>query len=476
MKHAVDIAILYSENDNLHDDNHAGWVTQFGQFLALLLIQMNGSQPQTKLISNKDSLETEVVESASAIIIIVSQAFINDKQNRAQLESIHYILQDPSKRIIKILKNPIRFDNEPLPIRPFTAYEMFLHDDESGDLKNQHNYFDDEYGQHYWMTLIDLAHQLSEALSPQKKMQDESALERNKTIYLSEVAGDVSIQRNIIKREIQRFGYTVLPSGSLPLQIESLEEHIRRDLRKCSKAILLIGNMEGAIPFGSEKSILEIQSDLITEHRESLVRNDQPFEEFIWVTPNTKQANERQRNFITKLKREIEVQVGIEVLQVPLEDFKNTLREELNEANIPKEHSNASHHKSVYLIHDKVDIEAIPPMVHALEEAGYHVIKPSFEGELLRVRENHIENLRDLDIAIIYKGSVNEQWVKMKALDLLKAPGFGRKKPILAKVLISPPGALENKDSYALQDLKVLEAEHFEALKSLKRFIHELNL
>lgn len=49
---------------------------------------------------------------------------------------------------------------------------------------------------------------------------------------------------------------------------------------------------------------------------------------------------------------------------------------------------------------------------------------PDFEGELLSVRQKHIDNLRNFDAAIIYRGKVNEQWVRMKILDLLKAPGI----------------------------------------------------
>ncbi len=41
-----------------------------------------------------------------------------------------------------------------------------------------------------------------------------------------------------------------------------------------------------------------------------------------------------------------------------------------------------------------------------------------------------------MDFALVYQGHVNDQWVKMKLLDLLKAPGFGRRKPILNKGVV----------------------------------------
>ena len=42
------------------------------------------------------------------------------------------------------------------------------------------------------------------------------------------------------------------------------------------------------------------------------------------------------------------------------------------------------------------------------------------------IRQLHIQNLVDFDGVIIYSQEVNEYWVKMKLLDILKSPGFGR--------------------------------------------------
>jgi len=93
----------------------------------------------------------------------------------------------------------------------------------------------------------------------------------------------------------------------------------------------------------------------------------------------------------------------------------------------------------------------------------------------LELRKNHIENLKNLDAAIIYKGKVNEQWVRMKALDLLKAPGFGRKKPIIGKAIFTTPGTKMNTDTFKSQNLRVIEGDEQKSIESLKSFLKEFN-
>ncbi len=115
--------------------------------------------------------------------------------------------------------------------------------------------------------------------------------------------------------------------------------------------------------------------------------------------------------------------------------------------------------RAIYLMHDKVDHQDVKPYIEMMEKSGFNVLMPAFEGELLELRQKHIENLRALDAAIIYKGKVNEQWVRMKALDLLKAPGFGRKKPIIAKAILAAPGAIANRETFKNQNLRVIEGD-----------------
>jgi hypothetical protein len=148
------------------------------------------------------------------------------------------------------------------------------------------------------------------------------------------------------------------------------------------------------------------------------------------------------------------------------------MREELLES---QERNNYDDYtgKSIYLVHDRIDHTEVKPFQDAIEKSGFKVLTPAFEGELLDVRKKHIDNLRNFDGAIIYKGKVNDQWVRMKVLDLLKAPGFGRKKPIKAKAIMATDSS--NLDGFKNQNLTLITGDSQKSLETLKSFLQEIN-
>ena len=124
-------------------------------------------------------------------------------------------------------------------------------------------------------------------------------------------------------------------------------------------------------------------------------------------------------------------------------------------------------------MHDKVDHKEVMPFIDLIEKSGFSVLMPAFDGELLELRQKHIENLRNLDGAIIYKGKVNDFWVRMKALDLLKAPGFGRKKPILAKAIVTTSAYAGSNQPFMDENLRLIQGDQSQSLESVRSFLEE---
>ena len=239
----------------------------------------------------------------------------------------------------------------------------------------------------------------------------------------------------------------------MDLRQESLEG---ANLEEANLSIHLIGSAYGEIPNGADRSIVDLQNQYAAEKSQKTSKEN--FSRLIWLSPILSNASERQRAFIDNLKRDTDAQEGAEILQTPLEDFKNIIREELLESPEKKVLSETGG-KSIYLVHDRIDKAEVKPIIEAIEKNGYQVLIPQFEGELLNVRQKHIDNLRNFDAAIIYKGKVNDQWVRMKVLDLLKAPGFGRKKPIKGKAVFTGANTKLNLDSFNNQNLKIVQAD-----------------
>ena len=63
----------------------------------------------------------------------------------------------------------------------------------------------------------------------------------------------------------------------------------------------------------------------------------------------------------------------------------------------------------------------------------------------------------------------------MKVLDLLKAPGFGRKKPIKGKAVVTIPGSHINLDTFKNQNLRVIESDPRDTAQSIKSLLEEFN-
>jgi hypothetical protein len=475
----VDVLLVFADNDNeAQQKKSAGWVSDFKRFLELMLMQVLGEKPRILLKSEYDAITAPTLDNVASLVTIVSKDFIRSGRCLDNVEAFYKAIeQSPRKanRLFKVLKTPLTIQEQPPRLRELIGYEMYQVDTETGEVKEYTDYFSLEAERQYWMKMVDLAYDIFDTLM-QLRALDKGPEIRNiykrKNIYLAETGHDLSVQRNIIKRELIRHGYVVLPQHTLPGTIGELENTVRKELDQCSLSIHLIGSAYGEIPEGSNRSIVDIQNKLAAERSAKANETTTEFSRLIWISPNPVNASEKQKSFIESIKRDIEVQEGAEILQTPLEDFKNIMREELVES-LERKSSTSDLAKSVYLVHDRIDHNEVKPLAELIEKAGYKVLMPEFEGELLDLRKKHIDNLRSFDAAIIFKGKVNEQWVRMKVLDLLKAPGFGRKKPIKGKAIYNGHGSHINVEAFKSQNIVVFQGEPGTSLENVKAFLKE---
>jgi hypothetical protein len=479
MQFDIDVLIVYADHDDERIKNEPGWVTQFKKFLELMLTQVLGEKPKVILKAEHDTVTAPRLDNVAVLIPALSGSFITSGGCLDHMEAFFKANENAANkntRVFKVLKSPLSVLDQPPRLRELLGYDMFQVDPESGEVREYADYFSTEAERQYWMKMVDLTYDIYDTLLSlrQTEKTSETIQYKRKTIYLAETGHDLSVQRNIIKRELQRHGYVVLPNQTLPGTLNDLERLVRRDLGQSNLSVHLIGASYGEIPEGSDKSVVDHQNRLAAEKSVKAKESKEEFTRLIWIPSNLNQASEKQKGFIESIKRDVEAQEGVEILQTSLEDFKNIMREELLEA-VEKSHFVEGTGKSIYLMHDKIDHAEVKPFIQMIKDAGFEVLIPEFEGELLELRQKHIDNLRRLDAAIIYKGKVNEQWVRMKALDLLKAPGFGRKKPIIAKAILTTPGSGVNPESFRAQNLRVIEGDQQRSLESLKSFLQEFN-
>ena len=499
MKFNKEIHLYFSEQDNQPIEGALkGWVSNFHKFLGTLLSQISRDNVEVKLIS-ESTLQSTSIDETAVVIAICTPSFIEDSTLTETLNSYAKKLKDENcllsegiARIFKVHKSPFNEDDALPELEDLISYDFFMIDPLSGDAQEFKRFFGNDAERSYWMKLVDMAydiHQVLKDTSSKSSSSVEDDIPREKTVYLASTGVDMVIQRDIVKRELIRHGYKVLPQHTLPKEVSQLEHQVAEDLHKCRLSIHLIGEDYGYKPRGSEISVVDIQNRIASNHTYDMVdynktaKDKKPFSRLIWVSQELKNVTERQKIFIEDLKSDAAALEEAEVLQIPLQELKSIIREELvtggrfnrEQREIAGyEHDSTHGSKVIYLIQDKSDVRDAKLLREFLEGSGYKVVSPSYSGDLVDIRYIHQENLRRCDASIIYFGNAKEAWIRTKLQDLLKAPGFGRQKKLVAKAVYFDGPKSVDMDHYEKNNAMILGNNGGFKPEHLKPFLTKL--
>lgn len=492
---AHDVLINYVDKDDqvIDQEQQTGWVSSFRRFLNMVLSQLLQEHPKIELLNSsltKGDEAKAILTEAKVVIMVLSPEYTKELANENVIEPFFESDKEQTntkikadKRCFKVVKFPVNYDEQPRLLQPLLNYNLFYLDRETGEEHEFEDFFNSIAEKNYWTTLVDLAYDIFHVLTRFDKQtlgdKEETLLPGDPegrggpgaahTVYLAETSQEITVQRTIIKRELQRYGYQVLPNYTLPNDAEELRQSVQADLERSVISIHLIGKEYGEGVKGADISVIELQNKLASEYSHQLQKDkDQgkpssDFSRLIWLPPSLIEASERQQRFIENLREDAQGLSNAEILQIPLEDFKTTIRKSLintsvqgkNRENAPK----ASIDKSqIYLIFDKVDTQPALMLMEHLQEQGFYVITPLLMGTILEVRQQHIDGLKYCDVALVFAEQADEQWVKVKLKDLVKAPGFGREKPMQAKILF----AISEYNNITDDDLKTYNVRKIE--------------
>ncbi len=458
MDNKTDILLVFVDQDNQSDDKgFKGWVTNFHKFLTTLLSQITKGHPEVQLVKASD-LTGSLLDNACAVMPIVSESIVNDQSLKTITEWAKGLQKDKSlkvgdvPRLMMVVKNQIDVEVVFPDFVDLISYDFFYVDPQTGISDEYRRFFGGETEQGFWMKLVDIAYDISHILdedSQKSAKKKKTKVDRNKTVYLASTGMDLLTQRDVLKRELKSHGYEVLPNRSLPKDLDELEKSIKEDLANSRMSIHLIGEDYGYKPAGSDKSIVDIQNLIAQDHTLDMSEynkkngNDMPFSRLVWLSPDLLNVSERQKIFIEDIKGGAAMVEEAEVLQIQLQELKSIIREELltgGRFHVKRDvkgydDKDEEGVKVIYLIADQMDLDSANDIDDFLSKQGFKVLRPNYEGELVDIRYVHHENLRRCDGSIIYYGKATHEWIKTKQFDLMKAPGFGREKPLRAKAV-----------------------------------------
>jgi len=493
--------VSYAHNDNEPlVAGQTGWVEHFQYALKVRLKQVLGHDTDlwwdlTTLRGNDvlDSAIEKGISRATVLVAVVSPSYVNFERSdwcRRELESFFAATEradaagDPRNHIFKVLKTVVSRDEEPELLRPLRGYEFYRKDPTTGRVREFFLHDPSAVEQDYLTRIDDLAQGIRAFLDSQAKEAvpepTPGAAPGAPVIYLAETTFDLAADRDQIARMLRQRGYVVLPERNLSVAYgATLREEVHEHLRRARLSIHPIGINYGVIPEGEAESVTVIQNALAAERS-----SDARFFRLIWMPADPRPADDRQRQFLERLRSDSEVQRGAEILHSSLAEL-GTLVETRLRPRVEREPSAPrptpgpdSSLKQLYLMCDRRDRDAAEALRDELY-ARYDCLEvslPPLDGDETDIREIHRDYLKTCDGVLLYYGDVRESWLLTRLNELKKVRGYGRERPFLAKGIYIAAPASPAKERYRTREALVLRDTGGNAIQALTPFLQPLGL
>jgi hypothetical protein len=433
MSKELKIYLSYHHDDNVSIDEDRGWVDNFSRLLGMMVNQVYSLDVVFCQAAGNDGYLKTRPGNTDASILILSPNYLEDPLTKEEMKQISS--GTGSDRIFKVVKYPIK-DYVLNGLTDLTAYTFYTVDRDTGKARTHQDLINPKQEETVWMKIMDLAEAIiGTDHTKQKSLQETVETDPGKTIYLADTGSSLSVERNIIRRELNRFGYNVLPKEAIPSDTSKAKPIITESLKRSKLSIHLIDNKVYIGKDNTHWDLAMIQNQLAMEEFEN---HTGQFSRLIWIP-----REDEEDPGISDSEDQLEFTRNAEVLQTSIEDLKNVLKYNLvlqseDKGEIIEDQNSGN--KRAYVIYDQANKNEIDEVIAKIRAEGFDVLLPSFDQDLLAVRDQHISNLKACDLALIYFRSSDNIWLRMKFLDLVKSPGMGRTKGQIQKVIIHEQG------------------------------------
>ncbi len=500
MKFEKDVFISYAHlDDKPLDEGTKGWITEFHKLLQTRLEQTIGHDLNVwrdERLTGNEVFGPEIaaqLPKLKVMISIVTPRYVESDWCKSELNSFYKAADlngglaiGNKSRIFKVVKTPVDKDaieNLPRDIQKIfdeiLDYKFYRLEPQTGRFKELglYSWVDNNMRQEYMDKLNDVVQDIANLI---KKLNiTETTNVEKKKVFLAETTYDLQNYRDNLVRELKEAGLIVLPDKNLPNIINRFNDDVEGFMNESILSIHLISSTNYASqPEGTDKSIVMLQNEIAASKSASI-----NFPRLIWVPACTTNisTNEKmvsqQKAFVEELKKDAELQRGADILEGPLEEFKqaifdtirrmkaeekvrreaeekakklNTFTEGLVSSNLDQEP------KLVYLVCDQRDLDNTRPLEDLVADSGNEILLPLFDGDQVQLRQAHVDNLKICDAVIIYYGAGNYRWTGSMKSDLLRLPALGREKPLIEKAIFIAGPSDKDKETFKANDFKII--------------------
>lgn len=457
----TDIFISYAHiDDQPLFAGSGGWVRAFHSVLEIRLRQLLGNDVNIwrdeKLRGNDAFAEATAhqTRNATVFIPILSPGYVRSEFCRREMESFLAVAEGRDlSALFKVVKTPIPVEEEPAALREYLGYRFYGIDEVGRPREFGYAQAGLEGDRRFMQTIDDLASDIVRVLSRDQLARGRQEAGRAKRlVYLAETSSDLEDIRGRVKRELQQYGYGVLPDRELPKSADAFRAAVRELLARCVLSVHLIGESYGIIPEGEEeRSVVRLQEELAAER----ARSEASFSRLIWMPTALEPRDERQRRFLRDVESGVEA--GDDLLRTTVEDLKMRVLARLEMAT--RSGPTVSEDRSagyVYLMCENEDARALEGIRAYLFAHGCEVVTSLGEDESMRAARLHRESLIDCDAVLIYYGAGDDRWLRSRVWDLRRARGWGRTKTLLASAVLIGDPLTREKETFATHEVMMV--------------------
>ena len=401
-----DIFISFSNVDNLDD-----WVENFQDHLNNRLLQIDAQVTiwRDSKLRGTDVFSDEIfaqLQQSALLISIISPAGIKSRwcEDERQAFERFAALNGGFRfgnhlRAIKVVKTPLPADHH-RDLFGVLGFEFYKREKQSDRF-----YEFDQSSPEFRRKCNELAQDIKSVLDAFRK-HSKGEVRKRKTVYVATTTVDLKPRRDIIVRQLQDWGYAVVPQDSEPLRsLASLRAVTNPELEASLFSVHLVSDRPIPILESGEDSIAE-QYQIAQELRK---------DRLIWVEPGRR----LYKQFDDAL--ELGLQNGVEIVEDrTIEKFKEVIAEKLNRLRKPA----LSHKKlaiaELYLIchrHDHPSLEDARGGPRALRVKEYLdenglVVMPSPFSKMRwnKLKKEYREQLQFSNAVLLYWGEAPEDW------------------------------------------------------------------
>jgi hypothetical protein len=444
-----------------HTDNLGGWVEQFQKELTIRLAQIDAAVTiwrDSKPRGTDDFSEdiSEQLKNSAILVSIVSPSSIrsrwcqDERQKFEQFAALNGGFRvGKTLRAVKVVKTPLDHDAHREIFKDTLGFEFYERDAQT----SRFDEFDLTSPQ-FRAKLDDLAQDIKQALNAVGRLGAPGSEKLN--VYVAPTSTDLHESRQTIVRQIEDWGYNVLPATPLPLDSASFRSMTNTALEKSVLSVHMISSQRGLIPEEEDKSIVALQYQLAQAR---LV------DRILWVMPGSKP----NPNVLSTIEQG--PQEGVERIEDrTLEYLKEVIGDKLKRL---RKEPPPDGKFNVYLVCHPSDNpfakaglgqDRLLELKSYLDSKGMIVWLPlvNVTKEKQRLKD-HRETLNVSDAVVIYWGSADEVWFRQNLRELITARTRRSSRRRLAEAIYLSAPPLGAKSQYRNQlDLVFEQFENFQ--------------